>query len=174
MKYKMSRRQVLQATVFRLFRIKANNRRGGVNENIHFRNVRVGEALENLIEIQADFSEPLKDGPGAAGQEKYIPVIRDISFTDLICGPVGRAFNLPGTQETPISNLVLRRLTIGPAARESILSHLPNPLAEQVSIGGRPFSFGAPQTILVPRSYTDFRPVKKTPNRQGRVGVGQC
>lgn len=132
---------ITTATVFRLFRIKTNRQRGGVNENIHFRNIRVGEALENLIEIQADFSEPLKDGPAGAEQENYIPVIRDISITDLSSGPVQRVFNLPGTEETPIINLVLRRLTIESAAGENILSHLVNPLAEQVSIGGKPFSF---------------------------------
>jgi len=132
---------VTAGTVFRLFRIKTNTQRGGVNENIHLRNVRVGEALENLVEIQADFSEPLKDGPGVGTQEKCIPVIRDISITDLDCGQAYRAFNLPGTADTPIRNLVLRNVTIGSAARDNVLSHLVDPVAIDVTVGGKPFSF---------------------------------
>jgi len=132
---------VTAGTVFRLFRIKTNTQRGGVNENIHLRRVRVGEALENLVEIQADFSEPLKDGPGVGSLEKHIPVIRDISITELECGPVDRAFNLPGTPDTPIRNLALRHVRIGPAARENVLAHLLDPVAEDVSIGGKPFTF---------------------------------
>ena len=127
--------------VFRLFRIKTNTNRGGVNENIHIRNAKVLEALENFIEIQTNFSEPLKDGPGGARKRKFIPVIRNISLSDINCGPVGRAFNFPGTRETPIKNLVLNRLTIGPAEKENVLSHLLNPVAIEVSINGKPFSF---------------------------------
>jgi len=127
--------------VYRLFRIKTNTQRGGVNENIHFRNVRVAEALENFIEIQPQFSEPLKDGPAGAKPDRFIPVIRNISFTDVRCGPVDRAFYLPGTEETPIQHLTLRRVIIGPAAQDNVLAHLSNPIAEQVAIGGEAFSF---------------------------------
>lgn len=137
---------VTAARVFRLFRIKTNTNRGGVNENIHIRNATVTEALENFIEIQTDFSEPLKDGPGGAQQQKYIPVINNISLVDINCGPVGRAFSFPGTRETPIRNLVLKRLTTGPAAQENVLSHLLNPIAIQVTINGKPFSFKAKKT----------------------------
>lgn len=132
---------VTAATVFRFFRIKTNTNRGGVNEDIHVRNASVAEALENFIEIQTNFSEPLKDGPGGVHQQEFIPVIRNISFTDITCGPVGRAFNLPGTRETPIQGLALRRLTIGPAAEENLLGHLVNAEAEQVTIGGKVFFF---------------------------------
>lgn len=132
---------VTAASVFRLFRIKTNTNRGGVTENIHFRNASVDEALENFIEIQTNFSEPLKDGPGTADRKAYIPVIRDISFTDITCGSVERAFNFPGTAQTQIRNLVLRNVTIGHASKENVLTHLANPLAEQVSIGGKSFSF---------------------------------
>ena len=132
---------VTAASVFRFFRIRTNTNRGGVTENIHFRNARVEEALENFIEIQTNFSEPLKDGPGGTDRKRYVPVIRDISFTDINSGPLERAFNLPGTAETPIRNLLLRRLNIGSASKESVLTHLVNPLADQVSIGGRAFSF---------------------------------
>jgi polygalacturonase len=132
---------VTAETVFRLFRIKTNTNRGGVNKNIHIRNATVTEALENFIEIQTNFSEPLKDGPGDARKRKFIPVIRNISLSDINCGPVGRAFNFPGTSETPIRNLVLNRLTTGPAKKENVLSHLLNPVATQVSINGKPFSF---------------------------------
>jgi polygalacturonase len=128
-------------TVFRLFRIKTNARRGGVNENIHIRDVRVKEALENLIEIQTDFSEPLKDGPGGSGTREFIPVIRDISLTDIVCGPAYRAFNLPGTAKTPIRNLSLRRVTIGPVRENNVLSNLVGPVADRVTVGGEPFTF---------------------------------
>lgn len=49
--------------------------------------------------------------------------------------------NLPGTEETPIQNLSLRRLTVGPAAKENIVSRLLSPVADQVTINGQPFSF---------------------------------
>ena len=132
---------VTATTVFRLFRIKTNTNRGGVTENIHIRNATVTEALENFIEIQTNFSEPLKDGPGAVKGQKYIPVIRNISLVDITCGPVWRVFNLPGTRETPIRNLLLRRLTTGPAKKQNVLSHLLNPVADRVSINGKPFFF---------------------------------
>jgi hypothetical protein len=51
------------------------------------------------------------------------------------------ALNLPGTEATPIRNQVLRMLTIESATEQNVLSHLVNPLAGQVSIGGTPFTF---------------------------------
>lgn len=128
-------------TVFRFFRIKTNTQRGGVNENIHLRDARLERVLENFIEIQTDFNEPLKDLPGAVTAQKHIPVIRNVSLTGIDCGPAERAFNLPGTRETPIQNLVLRRISIGPVVKDNVLSHLSNPVAEDVTIDGKVFTF---------------------------------
>jgi polygalacturonase len=127
--------------VFRLFRIKTNSRRGGVNERIHLRNARVLEALENLIEIQTEFSEPLKDAPQESAASTHYPIVRDICFTDIECGPVFRAFNLAGSPHTPIRNLSMERVHIAAAANPSIFSHLSDASAEQVTIGGREFRF---------------------------------
>jgi hypothetical protein len=74
-------------------------------------------------------------------QQKHIPVIRNISFSNISCGPAGRAFYLPGTKETPIQNLLLQNVTIGSVEKQNILTHLSNPVADQVTIGGKAFSF---------------------------------
>ena len=54
---------------------------------------------------------------------------------------VFRALNPAGTGNTPIRDLVMRRVRIASAERESILSHVPNALAEQVTIGSGEFRF---------------------------------
>ena len=132
---------VTAGTVFRFFRIKTNTQRGGVNENIHIRHARIEKALENFVEIQTNFNEPLKDLPGVTDAQKHIPVIQNISLADIDCGPAGRALNLPGTSDTPIRNLELRRIKIGPVANDNILTYLENPISEDVIIGGEEFTF---------------------------------
>jgi len=132
---------VTAGRVFRFFRIKTNRRRGGINEEIHIRIARVDEALENFIEIQVNFSEPLKDDPGELIAQNFIPVVRDLSFTDIVCGSVDRAFYLPGTAETPIENLLMNNVTIESSEKTSVLSHLQNAIARDVRIGSDKFQF---------------------------------
>jgi polygalacturonase len=132
---------VTAGSIFRFFRIKTNDQRGGINENIHIRSATIDEALENLIEIQANFSEPVKDGPADKTAEKFYPVIRNISLSGLRAGKVLRAFNFEGSADTPIEDLWLQDFHILQASQPPVLQHLVHPLADQVTINARKFSF---------------------------------
>jgi polygalacturonase len=128
---------VTAGRIFRLFRIKTNSQRGGVNEHIYLRGATVEAALENLVEIQTNFSEPLKDGPAGSAPAPHFPVIRDISFENIETGPVYRAFNLAGSTETPIQRLMLRNIRIETVQNPDRVAHVPDPTVERVTVGGR-------------------------------------
>jgi polygalacturonase len=132
---------VTASSIFRFFRIKTNDQRGGINENIHIRGASIDEALENLIEIQANFSEPVKDGPADATAERFYPVIRNISLSGIRAAKAQRAFNFEGSKDTPIEGLTLQDFQVGQAAQPPVLQHLVHPLADQVTINARNFSF---------------------------------
>ncbi|RBP53012.1 glycoside hydrolase family 28 protein [Arenicella xantha] len=132
---------VVATHVYRFFRIKTNMRRGGINQHIHIKNADIEQALENLIEIQADFSEPLKDDPEEQNNHNFAPVIRNISITNLNCQRAYRALNLPGTEATPIESLKLNGVTVASSDHSNRLENLMRPCATDTVINGRAFRF---------------------------------
>jgi polygalacturonase len=81
----------------RALRIKTNSVRGGVVENVYFRNIRVGEVKEAVILVSFQYQE------GDAGQ--FTPVVRNIFVENVTSQKSDYALFLDGYERSPISNV---------------------------------------------------------------------
>lgn len=75
----------------RAFRFKSNAKRGGIIENIHFRDIRLGRVAKAVLGVEFDYEE------GSAGPHR--PVLRDVSIvrvTGESCGQVVGIAGFPG------------------------------------------------------------------------------
>ncbi len=110
----------------RALRIKTNSLRGGIVENIYFRNITVGEVRDAVIRIYFHYGE------GDVGQ--YPPVVRRI-FVDHLTSQKSRyALMLDGYERSPISDISLSMCTFNGVAEGNILNHVSNLQAEDVAI----------------------------------------
>ncbi|HEY9291501.1 MAG TPA: glycoside hydrolase family 28 protein [Microlunatus sp.] len=83
----------------RALRIKSSPRRGGVIEQIRFRQISIGSVAQAVIEIALDY-ENTRSGP-------YPPTVSDIEFADITASSADRALRLIGLPEAPITDVRL-------------------------------------------------------------------
>lgn len=88
----------------RTLRIKTNSVRGGTIENIHLRNIQVGQVASSFIEVNMNYEE------GDAGN--FTPVVRNISVDNLSGNISPMVFNINCYTRSPISNLLLKNCTL--------------------------------------------------------------
>jgi polygalacturonase len=81
-------------------RFKNNAMRGGTLENIHVRDIAVGQVAKAVITIDYNYQE------GANGP--YIPVFRNLVIERLVSGNSPRALDLQGFANAPIRDVTLR------------------------------------------------------------------
>lgn len=82
----------------RALRIKSNTRRGGVVEDVHLRDIEVGEVAQAAIDIDLSY-----DGERGVNP----PELRRITVSRLTCATAQRALCLNGLPEQPIEGLRL-------------------------------------------------------------------
>lgn len=63
----------------RILRIKTNNCRGGLIQNIHMRKVTVGQCKEAVLKINLDYE------PKEACYRGFEPTVRNVSMEDVTC-----------------------------------------------------------------------------------------
>jgi polygalacturonase len=63
----------------RVLRIKTNSCRGGIIENIHFRNVTVGQCKEAVLKINTDYE------PKEACCRGFYPIVRNVYMDNVTC-----------------------------------------------------------------------------------------
>ena len=73
----------------RAIRIKTNNNRGGVTENIFIRNIQVGEVKEAVIRINCSYDQ-------REGQGNFIPMVKDVYISDIHSKKAQYALKLEG------------------------------------------------------------------------------
>lgn len=99
----------------RAIRIKTNSVRGGLLENLHYRNIDVG-VVQDFLVINFYYEEGDK-GP-------YDPVVRDIFLSDFRVGSAQRVFQVRGFQRAPIQNLKLTNIHIENAGEIGIVENV--------------------------------------------------
>lgn len=97
-------------------RFKNNAARGGRLENIHVRDVTVGQVAHAAITIDYNYEE------GARGA--YAPAFDTLTIDRLVVGRCERMVDLQGFATAPIRNIVLRDTTVIHAAKSDIVSHV--------------------------------------------------
>ncbi len=110
----------------RALRFKTNAVRGGVIENIHARNIRVGRVADAVIHADFNYEE------GARGD--HIPVLRNVVIENLTSKSSARAITLRGLEKAPISDITVRNCQFGGVKKDNLIEHVQNLRQENVKI----------------------------------------
>ncbi len=110
-------------------RVKNNAMRGGLLENMHFRNIEVGQVAHAVITIDFNYEE------GAKGQ--FIPVVRNYTVDNLRSSKSKYAVDVQGLTGAPIFNLRLSNCTFDSVAEPSIVKNLKEATLDNVRINGK-------------------------------------
>ena len=92
--------------------IKSNPARGGVVENIYYRNITMHRIKEEAILLQSNYA-----AWGAAQNQTNHPTFRNINFTNIVCDGVGslgaiRAVSVRGSSPKPVETLRLEHVVV--------------------------------------------------------------
>ena len=110
-------------------RVKNNAMRGGLLENLNFRNIEVGQVKHAVITIDFNYEE------GSKGS--FTPVVRDYTVDGLRSAKSKHALDVQGLTTAPIFNLRLSNCTFDNVAEGNIVKNLRDATFENVKINGR-------------------------------------
>ncbi|MCU4675311.1 glycoside hydrolase family 28 protein [Catenovulum sp. 2E275] len=114
----------------RAIRIKTNSVRGGIVENCHFKDIKVGQVKDAIV-INYFYGE------GDAGQ--YQPIVRNLTITNFYCEKAQRAFVINGYPTSPVSNIKLDNVQFAKVEKESVIQHIDQLDKHNVIINGQSF-----------------------------------
>jgi polygalacturonase len=117
------------ADLWTALRVKNNASRGGLLENLFFRDITVGQVSRAVVEIDFNYEE------GARGQ--HTPVVRNYVVEGLKCTTGNRAVDLQGLDNAPIYDVSLRNCTFGTVKNPSIVKNVRGIKLENVKVGGK-------------------------------------
>ncbi len=112
----------------RALRLKTNAVRGGTLENIHMRNVQIGQVSEAIVSVDFTYEE------GEAG--KFMPTVRNISVRDVTSQKSNYALYLRGFERAPITDIRLENCTFDNVARASVYEYAHNIALSNTRING--------------------------------------
>ncbi len=110
-------------------RVKNNRMRGGLLENLYFRNIQVGQVAHAVITIDFNYEE------GARG--KHTPVVRNFVVENLRSGRSKYALDVQGFDTAPIYGLRLKDCAFENVERGSVVANLRDTSLENVRINGK-------------------------------------
>ena len=110
-------------------RFKNNAMRGGVLENLFFRDITIGEVAHAAITVDFNYEE------GANG--KYTPVLRNLQVQNLKSGKSHYPMDLQGFPNAPITDVHLENCTFDNTARPSIVKNVRGFTLHNVRVNGQ-------------------------------------
>jgi len=127
----------------RALRLKSNRYRGGIVENIFFRDIRVGEVGSTAIHINQNYQEK---SDMIYGPEKFT-VFRDIFVERLSCQRAEYAVQIIGIEEQPVENVQIIDCRFENVDKENVLQFVRGIIFKDVLINGAPVD-RVPITIM--------------------------
>ncbi|KMT63758.1 glycoside hydrolase family 28 protein [Catenovulum maritimum] len=112
-------------------RIKTNSVRGGVLENLNYRDINIGQVKDAIV-INFFYEE------GDAGQFK--PIVRDLNIKNLNCEQASRAFVIRGYDHTPITGINFENLNFKNVAKDSQLENIKDVQQKNIMVNGKSFT----------------------------------
>src|SRR5829696_8510661 len=109
-------------------RFKNNAVRGGLLENIFFRNITVGQVAHAVLTVDFNYEE------GAKG--KFTPVVRNLSVQNLKSGKSRHALDVQGFEQAPVYDLRLKDCTFENVERASVVRNVSGLLLDNVKVNG--------------------------------------
>jgi len=113
----------------RALRIKTNSYRGGVIENIGFRNVTVGEVKEAVIEVDYFYQE----GEGGS----FMPVVRGIDVANVTSQKSKHAIFMRGYKNSPVGGVSVSDCKFENCAEGTLFENVEGVVFRNVRVNGR-------------------------------------
>lgn len=110
-------------------RVKNNAMRGGLLENLYFRNIKVGQVAHAVITIDFNYEE------GDKG--KFTPVVRNFVVNNLSSGKSKHALDVQGFKQAPVFNLRLTNCVFDNVASASIVKNVLGLELHNVRLNGK-------------------------------------
>ncbi|HSB26251.1 MAG TPA: glycoside hydrolase family 28 protein [Pyrinomonadaceae bacterium] len=110
-------------------RVKNNAMRGGLLENLHFRNINVGQVAHAVITIDFNYEE------GAKGN--FTPVVRNYTVDKLTSSRSKHALDVQGLTNAPIYDLRLSNCAFDNVAEPSIVKNISGATLDNVRVNGK-------------------------------------
>ncbi len=110
-------------------RFKTNAQRGGTIEHIFFRDIRIGEVSDAVLQVDFTYEE------GENGPER--PVVRDIHVEGVTCRKSKYALQLKGFKSAPIRDIELLNCEFNNIAEKNILQNVEGLKIANVTMNGR-------------------------------------
>jgi polygalacturonase len=114
----------------RALRIKSNAQRGGVVENVVFRNVTVGQVAQAIVDIDFYYEE----GPNGPFQ----PTVRNVAVQNVTCKKSKYALYLRGYKSSPIHDVRLSHCAFEHVENANVMEHVEGFRVEDVTVNGEP------------------------------------
>lgn len=121
----------------RALRIKTNAMRGGVVENVYFKDITIGQVADAVVRVNFYYGE------GDNGD--FTPTVRNIKLENVTCDESNYALRLNGYERSPVSNIQLINCDILDASRGNFLSNVAN-----LSLNGVTINDDSLHTIIEP------------------------
>lgn len=115
----------------RAIRFKTNSVRGGAIENIHVRNITVGEVSDAVLKVDFYYEE------GDAG--KFPPSMKNVSLQNVTSIKSPYAIWIKAYPHSPVTGLTLTNCSFNGVAKGTVLENVTKPCFNTVTINGKPF-----------------------------------
>ena len=110
-------------------RLKNNAARGGVLENIHVRNIRVGQVAKAAVSVDFFYEEGERGG--------FTPIVRNLTVDNLTTKKARYALYLRGFQNAPIENVKVSNCDFEGVEENNVLEHVKGISFHNVRINGK-------------------------------------
>jgi polygalacturonase len=121
--------QMSSPNLERALRIKTNSYRGGVIENIGFRNVTVGEVKEAVIEVDYFYQE----GEGGT----FMPSVRGIDIANVTSEKSKYAIFMRGYKNSPVGGVTVANCTFQNSAEGTHFENVEGVTLRNVTVNGK-------------------------------------
>ncbi|MBI4875916.1 MAG: glycoside hydrolase family 28 protein [Acidobacteria bacterium] len=112
----------------RVLRLKTNSVRGGVIENVHLRNIAVGQVADAVVQVDFHYEE------GNSGTFK--PVVPNIGLRNVTSKKSKYALYLRGYEDAPIRDVRLEDCTFEGVQKPDVLEHVQGLTRRNVRVNG--------------------------------------
>ena len=102
----------------RMLRIKTNSIRGGVVENVYFRNIKVGQVADAVMQIDYYYEE------GDAGS--FTPLVRNVELKNIESNKSKFAIWIRGYDRSPAVNVNIENCVFNNVAEANVLENVQN------------------------------------------------
>ena len=120
----------------RIVFVKTNRRRGATLEDIRVKGVRVKNASESIVEVDADVLYEWAKFPDC---ENRLTVIRNVEVSDVVCGETDRMIRIRGDAGCPVRGVHVSNVRAGRVNRADYVTN-----AQDVTVDGKEVRADAP------------------------------